>query len=173
MSRLIPAPAPALAAVLLGAALALAPSSTTAAPTIAAPTTTAPTTAAAPAERAAPVVRFTKAYFDSPGSDNQTNSSLNAEWVRVTNFSSVGKTLTGWTIRDVTGHVYRFPTFTLRAGASVRLHTGRGTNSRTDLYWRQDNYVWNNSGDTAILKNRAGTRIDTCAWSGAGDWVNC
>lgn len=135
------------------------------------------TTSAAADDRAErivqPAVRFSKVYFDSPGNDTGSNWSLNAEWARVTNYSSRNRTLTGWTIRDTSGHVYRFGTFTLRAGTSVRLHTGNGTNSRTDLYWDADYYVWNNSGDTAILKNSSGTRIDTCSWTGAGSYKVC
>jgi hypothetical protein len=127
----------------------------------------------APTAQAAPVVRFTKIYFDSPGSDTGSNYSLNAEWARVKNFSSKARILTGWTIRDPQGHVYKFPTFTLRAGYSVTLHTGNGTNTATNLYWHEDNYVWNNSGDKAILRNRVGTLIDTCSFTGAGSYKIC
>jgi hypothetical protein len=123
--------------------------------------------------RHAPSVRFSKVVYDSPGADTGSNPSLNAEWAQVTNFSASGRVLTGWTIRDTSGHIYRFPTFTLRAGKAVRLHTGRGANTATDLYWRQDGYVWNNSGDTAILRNRLGTNIDRCSWSGSGSSTNC
>jgi len=60
------------------------------------------------------------------------------------------------------------------AGASVKIHTARGANTRTDLYWRQGNYVWNNDGDKAILKNAAGVRIDTCKWGSSGSGAtNC
>lgn len=126
----------------------------------------------APAQ-AAPAVRFTKVYFDSPGSDNGSNSSLNAEWVRVKNFGSRARTLTGWTVRDPQGHVFRFPAFTLRPGGTVTVHTGSGRNTGTHLYWASDGYVWNNDGDRAILKNRAGSKIDACSWSGAGSSVSC
>lgn len=125
-----------------------------------------------PAE-AAPAVRFVKAYVNSPGVDNRLNSSLNAEWIRVKNFSATRRTLTGWTIRDASGKAYKFPTFTLAAGATVTLHTGRGTNTRTDLYWRQDNYVWNNSGDTAGFRNAAGTLVDRCSWGAVASYVAC
>jgi hypothetical protein len=91
----------------------------------------------------------------------------------VKNFSATAKTLTGWTIRDASGHVYRFPTFTLRAGYSVTLHSGSGINTATNLYWDYGAYVWNNSGDRAILKNKAGTTKDTCSWSGTGAYVAC
>jgi hypothetical protein len=113
---------------------------------------------------AAPVVRFVKVYVNSPGADSGSNTSLNAEWIRVKNFGSRAKVLTGWTIRDPEGHVFRFPRFTLRAGATVTVHTGRGRNTATNLYWSSDWYVWNNSGDRAILKSRTGAKVDTCSW---------
>jgi len=118
-------------------------------------------------------IKITKIYFDSPGTDTGSNSSLNAEWIRLKNTGSTGRYLTGWTIRDTSGHVYRFGTYRLRAGYTVTVHTGSGTNTRLNRYWRSDWYIWNNTGDTAKLKNRAGTLIDRCSYSGAGDWVNC
>ena len=118
-------------------------------------------------------IRFTKAYYNSPGSDSGSNTSLNAEWVRVKNFGAKPRTLTGWTIRDASGHVYKFPAFTLPAGGSVTLHSGSGTNTASNLYWDYGSYVWNNGGDRAILKNKAGTTLDTCRWSGGGSWVLC
>ena len=69
--------------------------------------------------------------------------------------------------------MYRFGTFTLKAGASVRLHTGHGTNTATDRYWNQSQYVWNNTGDKAILKNKAGTRIDVCSWGNGPGSTTC
>lgn len=130
--------------------------------TLVVPLTSVEATAASP-------IRFSRVQYDSPGSDGGSNASLNAEWARVTNHGRKTRTLTGWTIRDPQGHVFKFPTFRLRAGKSVRLHTGRGANTRTDLYWRQDNYVWNNTGDKAILRNKNKATIDTCQWGdGAG-----
>jgi hypothetical protein len=125
------------------------------------------------AAEAAPSVRFTRIYFDSPGSDTGSNTSLNAEWVRIKNFGSTARTLTGWTVRDTSGHVYRFGTIKLKPGASVTLHTGSGTNAAAHRYWRSSYYIWNNTGDTATLKNKAGTKIDGCHYSGAGSAVDC
>jgi hypothetical protein len=113
--------------------------------------------------------RITAIYFDSPGADRGGNTSLNGEWVRIKNYTSTRKTLTGWTLRDRQNHVYKFPSFSLAAGASVRIHTGSGTNTGSNLYWRKSWYVWNNTGDTAYLRNAAGTLRDTCAYTGAKD----
>ena len=44
------------------------------------------------------------------------------------------------------------------------MHTGRGTNGRYNLYWRSSAYIWNNTGDKAILRNKADNTIDTCTW---------
>ena len=67
-------------------------------------------------------------------------------------------------MRDLANHVYTVPSFKLGAGKSVKLHTGKGTNSSTDLYWGRGYYVWNNTGDKAILRNSSGTTNDTCTW---------
>lgn len=113
--------------------------------------------------------KITAIYFDSPGADRGGNTSLNGEWVRIKNYTSTRKTLTGWTLRDRQNHVYKFSTFTLAAGATVRIHTGSGSNTASNRYWRQSWYVWNNGGDTAYLRNAAGTLRDTCAYTSAKD----
>jgi len=125
-----------------------------------------------PAQAAGPI-HFSGAQYNSPGSDTGSNSSLNAEWVRITNSASTARVMTGWKIRDVTGHTYTFPTFTLGAGKSVKLHTGKGTNTRTDLYWRATSYVWNNTGDRATLKNKSGVVVDTCSWGNGPGYISC
>lgn len=119
-------------------------------------------------------VRITRINFDPPGADSPvTNAKLNAEWIRVTNHFHTARKLTGWKIRDASGHVYKFGTLKLGPGASVRLHTGKGTNTRADRYWKRSNYVWNNGGDTAVLKNAGGTVIDRCTYNGSGSSTSC
>src|SRR5437763_8418702 len=64
------------------------------------------TTALAPAADAArSPVRITKIYYNSPGPDTGSNTSLNAEYVRIHNRSNRTVTLTHWTLRDRAGHV--------------------------------------------------------------------
>ncbi len=53
--------------------------------------------------------------------------------------------------------------------SSLRTLLGSGTDSRTDLYWDRNWYVWNNAGDTAFLRKSGPTRVDRCEWgSGSG-----
>jgi len=129
---------------------------------------------AGPASATNPTLHFSKAYVNSPGSDNRSNTSLNAEYVVVSNSSSTASyKLTGYTIRDRSSHIYKFPTFTLKPRASVVLHTGHGTNTSTNLYWNSGNYIWNNTGDTAYLRNTAGTLKDSCSWGTVSSYVYC
>ncbi|WP_062460886.1 lamin tail domain-containing protein [Demequina soli] len=129
--------------------------------------------ATAPAADAAPAIQFSYVQYNSPGSDRGGNTSLNGEYITIKNRSTVAKSLKGWTVRDVANHVYRFGSFTLKPGASVTLYTGKGTNTASKRYWGQSWYIWNNDGDTAILKNASGTRIDTCSWGSSGSAKRC
>ena len=122
---------------------------------------------------AASNTQFTKIYYDSPGKDDRSAKSLNAEYVVIKNKASSSSSLKGWTVRDAAKHVYTFGSYTLGAGKSVTLHTGKGTNSSTHLYWGSGNYIWNNDGDTATLKNAGGSNVDTCAYSGGNAYATC
>jgi hypothetical protein len=125
------------------------------------------------ASPASAAIRVTKIYFDSPGADTGSNTSLNAEYVMIKNTGTARKALTGWTLRDASGHVYKFPTFRLGAGKSVKLHTGKGANTLGNVYWRSSSYIWNNTGDTATLKRSNGTVASRCSYTGAGSFKIC
>ena len=130
--------------------------------------------AAGPAQAANPTLHLSKAYVNSPGTDTGSNSSLNAEYVVISNSSATASyTLTGYTITDRSAHVYKFPAFTLRPKASVTVHTGRGTNTASNLYWGSGAYIWTNTGDTAYLRNPAKTLKDSCAWGSVASYVIC
>jgi Lamin Tail Domain len=117
---------------------------------------------------AAPAIRFGVIQYDSPGTDDGSNASLNAEFVVIKNVSGRKVQLEGFSVRDASGRTFTFPALRLRPGRTVRLHTGSGTNTARHVYWGQSNYVWNNGGDTATLRNAAGRVIDTCTWTSTG-----
>lgn len=121
-----------------------------------------------------PAMRLAKVQFDPPGEDDATNGSLNKEYVQVRNFGAKAWTLTGWTIRDKSGFKYAFPDgFSVEPGDTVTIHTGTGKDRALHLYWDQGNYVWNNTGDKATLKNPSGRVVDTCAYDGEGGATPC
>ncbi|MCP9964010.1 lamin tail domain-containing protein [Actinomadura madurae] len=127
---------------------------------------------AAPAEAASPVQIY-RVYFDSPGSDNRSNKSLNGEWVQLFNTSKSAKQLKGVKLRDKTGYTYTFGSFKLGGRKSVYVHTGKGRNTATHRYWGRGSYVWNNGGDTAYLLYASGKRADSCSWTSKGSSKYC
>ncbi|MEU1471047.1 lamin tail domain-containing protein [Streptomyces sp. NPDC005761] len=103
-----------------------------------------------------------KIQYDSPGRDNGSNRSLNGEWVTVTNTSRHSVNLRGWTLRDESRRTYRFD-LRLPGRSSVRVHTGVGRDTRTDVYQDLRRYVWDNS-DTATLRDANGHKVDSKSW---------
>ncbi len=121
------------------------------------------------AQAASSPVVINEIYYNSPGKDTGTNTSLNAEWVQLHNRTRGTVTLTHWTLRDRAGHVYTFGTYRIKAGGYVKIHTGRGTNTQANLYWGHRWYIWNNNGDGATLKNARGIATSTCSYSDPGE----
>ena len=123
---------------------------------------------------AAGSVHLYKIYYDSPGSDTRTNTSLNGEYVQIKNGTSSAVQLQGYTLRDNTGYTYTFPSYKISAGKTVKVHTGKGTKSAGHLYWGRGSYVWNNTDDKATLKRASGTVQDTCSYnSSSADYKMC
>jgi hypothetical protein len=122
-------------------------------------------------------IQFNKIAYDSPGKDTGSNTSLNAEYVRLVNRTTRSIDLKGWTVRDAANHVYGFSgSYVLRPGKTVYIHTGKGTNGKPDSghrYWTRTGYIWNNGGDTAILRTGAGKTIDTCKYGKGSGTTSC
>ncbi|MFJ5779932.1 lamin tail domain-containing protein [Streptomyces sp. NPDC093094] len=120
---------------------------------------------AADSDRArAPRVEISAVQYDSPGRDDRSNRSLNREWVELTNTTRRAVDLDGWTLEDEDGHTYTFEGYRLPGRATVRIHTGVGRDTRTDLYQDRRNYVWDNRSDTATLRNDRDRFIDDESW---------
>jgi hypothetical protein len=135
--------------------------------------TPAPSPSPSPTTPAVGSVQFTRIQYNSPGKDTGSNASLNGEWARLTNKTKSTINLKGWTVRDASSHVYTFGSTTnLGAGKSLTLYTGKGT-STTNRYWARTYYIWNNTGDTAILRTGAGKTIDSCKWGNGSGATNC
>jgi murein DD-endopeptidase MepM/ murein hydrolase activator NlpD len=80
----------------------------------------------------------------------------NNEWVEISvdpRFAPSGSVdMTGFTLMNNRGDAYAFPLgFTARRDRPVRIHTGPGQNTDTDLYWGRASGVWDNAGDCARL----------------------
>jgi competence protein ComEC len=94
---------------------------------------------------------------DAEGDDREN---LNDEYVVFENTGTGVLDLSGWTVMDAAGASYTFPEgTTLAAGVELRLHTGSGTDSETDVYWGSGSPIWNNGGDTVIVTNAQGDTV--------------
>ena len=117
------------------------------------------TTACGNAGRA-PDVRIDRYEYDPAGSDTEN---ANDEWVVLANRDKDTVMLGGWILRDEsTQNRFVLPDgFRLSHGDEVKIHSGCGIATATDLYWCAADPVWSNGGDTIILQLPDGTIV---AW---------
>ncbi|MFJ3717908.1 lamin tail domain-containing protein [Streptomyces sp. NPDC090057] len=113
--------------------------------------------------RARAAVYVSSVRYDSPGRD-RSNWSLSQEWADVTNSTRRAVNLDGWFLRDEDGHTFTFRHVRLAGRSAVRVHTGVGHDTRTDLFQDRREYVWNNDHDTATLRNDRGRFVDDVSW---------
>ncbi|WP_327348977.1 lamin tail domain-containing protein [Streptomyces europaeiscabiei] len=123
-----------------------------------------PASAAGHARPHQPRVEISAVQYDSPGRDDRSNRSLNKEWVELTNTTRRTVNLDGWTLQDASGRTYTFDHYRLAGRATVRIHTGEGRDTRTDLFQDRRHYVWDNRSDTATLRNDRGRFVDDESW---------
>lgn len=80
---------------------------------------------------------------------------LGSEKVKIVHTGGGAEPLGGWQLENGRGQAFVFPLLRLFPGASVIIHSGKGTNTVTDLFWGSDGTFWK-SGDTATLRDSAG-----------------
>ncbi|SFY48138.1 lamin tail domain-containing protein [Streptomyces sp. F-1] len=113
--------------------------------------------------RAHGVVYISGVRYDSTGRGARSNAALNQQWVAVSNESRRAVDLNGWTLSDAAGRTFTFRHYSLGAHATVRVHTGVGRDTRTDLYQDRRSEVWRKA-DRAKLRNDRGRLVDEIAW---------
>lgn len=96
-------------------------------------------------------------HEDAEGNDNQN---LNDEYVTFANVGDGPLDMGGWTVADEAGQTYTVPDgFTLDPGAQVTLYSGSGTDTDEELYWGSGRAIWNNGGDTVIVRDSDGNTV--------------
>jgi Lamin Tail Domain len=82
------------------------------------------------------------------------------EYVCLSNQDPNPADMSAWILRNVLGRTYNFPSgFILPPGQTVKLHTGAGTDSPTDLYWNyRVNPAWE-KGDKLTLHNNEDVEV--------------
>ena len=77
------------------------------------------------------------------------------EYVCVTNADTTAADMSSWVLRNVLGRSFNFPPgFSLAPGQTVKVHTGAGTDSPTDLHWAYSvNPAWETSDKLTLSNN--------------------
>lgn len=78
------------------------------------------------------------------------------EYVDIRNTSGRSVDMDSWVLRDDGGNIFTFPDFTLSNNRTVRVWTGSGFNSSTELFWGRTEEVWNDVSDCAYLRDGLG-----------------
>ena len=104
-------------------------------------------------------------------------NNLSQEYFTLKNSCHYSVDMGGWTARDNTtmnSHIFTFPVFNLDFNAELSVHTGNGTNTSTDLYYRKKIPIWNDEGgDTLYLNTSNGTSVLICPYPNNGSISNC
>jgi competence protein ComEC len=92
---------------------------------------------------------ITGVHANAGGNDRRN---LNGEYALVRDTGAAAVNLAGWRL-DAGDRSQRFSlaSYHLKKGATVRIHTGRGTTRAGRLFLGSGRPIWNNDGDTAAL----------------------
>lgn len=91
------------------------------------------------------------------GGDSARPWDLNSEYVTVGNHGPADVVIGGWTVCDLSTRCFRFPPgATIRAGSTVRVHSGYGHTDGYSFFMNETRAVWNDNGDQATLSDASG-----------------
>jgi cardiolipin synthase A/B len=99
-------------------------------------------------------VDITFIFFDGQGSQEPD------EYVQIQNMDTVSIQLQGWTLSDAANHVFTFPNFFIQPGQVCRVYTNENHPEWCGFNYGSGSAIWNNTGDTASLRNSNGVLID-------------
>jgi competence protein ComEC len=100
-------------------------------------------------------VQITGIFYDGAGSQEPD------EYVDIQNQESFSIQLQGWTLRDAASHIYTFPNYVMQSGQVCRVYTNQNHPEWCGFSYGSGSAIWNNTGDTAYLRDGNGTLIDT------------
>lgn len=80
---------------------------------------------------------------------------VSVEYVLLRNQSEGSLVLSGWRLSGSPGLTYTFPKLTLNPGGAVRLYSKFGSDSVIELFWNQEDALWQ-SGASLSLVNPTG-----------------
>jgi micrococcal nuclease len=75
------------------------------------------------------------------------------------NNCSFSCSLNGWTIKDEGRKKFVFPDFKLESRREISVIVGNWTDDADSLYWKGEEYVWTQTGDTMFLRDEEGKLV--------------
>lgn len=112
-------------------------------------------------------IRIGEVQANPPGND-RTN--LTEEWVELVSRSQDDVDLSGWVLRDeTTGHIFNLGPAVLGAGETLKVRTGNGSDTATDLYLNETFPVWSNTDETVLLIDPKGVVAEVFFLIGVGE----
>ncbi len=101
---------------------------------------------------------ITEVQANPPGPDEEN---LNGEWIELRNPADAPVDTAGWSLRDESSvHRLVFPAGTsLEPGGRIRVFSGCGDDTASELFWCAGGPVWDNAGDTAFLLDAGGRTV--------------
>lgn len=91
--------------------------------------------------------------------DGVNGSAEPDEYVLIQNQDPKSIQIQNWTLSDVAGHVFTFPNFLIQPGQYCRIYTNIYDPSTCGFSYRSGWAIWNNTGDTAYLRDSSGALI--------------
>ena len=82
------------------------------------------------------------------------------EYVEIENDDSFPIQLQNWTLRDEANHIFTFPSFVIQPNQTCRVYTNEDHPEWCGFNYGSGSAIWNNTGDTAFLRDANGTLID-------------
>ena len=92
--------------------------------------------------------------------DGVVSSQEPDEYVEIRNDDDQPVQLEGWTLRDEAEHIFTFPSHILQAGQVCRVYTNETHAEWCGFSYASASAIWNNSGDTAYLRDSDGALVD-------------
>jgi len=82
------------------------------------------------------------------------------EFVEIRNDSTWPVQLQGWTLSDLEGHQFTFPSFVLKPGAYCRVYSHKYAPGVCNFSFYNPAGIWDDEGDCAFLKDALGNVVD-------------
>lgn len=82
-----------------------------------------------------------------------------SEYVCVRNNTNRSIQMMNWQLENQAGTTFDFPRFELVVSGQIRVNTGGGSDSDSDLYWGWDSEVWKDDGDVVKISQSNGDTV--------------